>query len=125
MIAPPGFFKIVQMLFKLIFRRPDGAIDALEHRVLFVAAPVSAGDRSKLEVFALAGAADMRPGAEVCELADAVDRNRLGRDAIDQLKLEILVVLAEEIERLWLVPVVTMKLAILFDNLLHAPLDLF
>src|SRR5205085_5662021 len=38
---------------------------------------------------------------------------------------EVLVVFAKEVERLRLLPGVALKLAVLFDDLLHASLDLF
>src|SRR6185437_6212272 len=68
---------------------PGGAVDALELRVLGVAAPIRAGDLGQPEGVAdLAGRLEMRSAAQVVPVAMPVDRHVLARrDALDQLGL--------------------------------------
>ena len=49
MVALLGFFQLCKIIFKLLRRFPGRAIDALQHLVLFVAAPVRARDGHQLE----------------------------------------------------------------------------
>ena len=46
-----GFFDALDVGGQLFFARPGGAVDALQHFVVAVAAPVGAGQLSELEVF--------------------------------------------------------------------------
>ncbi len=67
------------------------AVDALQLRVLFVTAIVGGGDSQQLECLNVAGAHDMRAGAQIDELAVLVKRNLLALgDVVDALDLEIL-----------------------------------
>jgi hypothetical protein len=75
---------------------PGRAVDALQHLVAVVAAPVGAGHLHQLEVPQLAGAGHVRAAAQVLEAAFGVQRHVLaGRDAADDLGL---VVLADALE---------------------------
>ena len=67
-----------------------GAVDALELRVLFVALVVGAGDVGELERADVAGAHDVRPGAEIGEIAVAIERDffALG-NVLDDIELEL------------------------------------
>ncbi len=66
-----------------------GAVDALELRVLLVALVIGAGDVGELERADVAGAHDMRAGAEVGEIAVAVDGDFLALgDALDDIEFE-------------------------------------
>ena len=59
---------------------PGGAVDALQLRVLGVAAPIGAGDLGQLERVAdLGGGAEMRPAAQVVPVAMPIDRDILVR----------------------------------------------
>ena len=66
-----------------------GAVDALELRVLFVAFVVGAGDVGELERADVAGAHDVRAGAEIGEFAVAIERDffALG-NVLDDIELE-------------------------------------
>src|SRR5262245_8550495 len=123
MVAFASFFEVVKMLVELLLSRPHGAVDALEHRVAFVAAPVGAGNRRELEVLALAGAADVRARAQIGELAYAVCRNGIARNAVDKLELEILLASAEKVESAVLRPGLLVELKTALDDFFHSLFD--
>jgi hypothetical protein len=77
-----------QVLLQLVLAGPGRAVDALQHLVAVVAAPVGAGHLHQLEVLQPAGAGHVRAAAQVLEAALAVQRHVLaGRDAGDDLGL--------------------------------------
>ncbi len=49
MIALLGLFQHVEMLLEFLLVAPGRAVDALQHRVVLIAAPVGAGDSHELE----------------------------------------------------------------------------
>jgi hypothetical protein len=76
--------------------RPAGAVDALQHGVLGIAAPIGAGHLGQLEGLELAGARHMRAAAKVFEIALAVERQGFAfRDGADQFGLVVLAQLLE------------------------------
>src|SRR5262249_35547368 len=85
-----------EILVELVLRRPRGAVDALEHRVLLVPAPVRAGRGEQLERLERARRRDMRASAEIQEFALPVERHAIGIDAAQDLDLERLAVPLEE-----------------------------
>src|SRR2546427_29692 len=85
-------------LAEVLAAEPGGAVDALEHGVLLVAAPVGAGGREELERPDLSCRPDMRPPAEVHEVALAVQGDGVGVDPAQDLHLERLVPLLEELD---------------------------
>ena len=98
MVALLGFFEPVQVLIQLLLVGPGGAVDALEHLVARIAAPVGAGHLRELEGLELAGGGHVRAAAQVDPVALAVEADLLFlRDAGDDLGL---VVLAESLEEL-------------------------
>src|SRR5690606_26898001 len=98
-VAPLGFLEALQVFLELLLVGPRGAIDALQHLVARVAAPVRARELRELE----AGAEtprrrQVRAAAEIDERALAVQADRLaGRDRRDDLGF---VVLADALEEL-------------------------
>ena len=66
-VALLGFLEPVQVLGERVLRLPRGAVDALEHRALLVAAPVRARDLRELERAELAGRRHVRAAAQVGE----------------------------------------------------------
>ena len=95
-IALLGLLEHREVLLQLLLRGPGRAVDALEHLVAMVAAPVGAGHLHQLEVLELARARHVGAAAQVLELALAVQRHLLaGRNARDDLGL---VVLADALE---------------------------
>ena len=81
MVAPFGFFDAMQVLVERLLRLPCGAVDALEHRALFVAPPVRARDLRQLERTELAGRRHVRPAAQVGERDITVDDIAVDRHA--------------------------------------------
>ena len=81
-VALAGQLERLEVRRQLLLAREGGAVDAGEHRVLLVAAPVGAGEAGELEGAAaeLVGARQVRAAAEVDELALAVDAD--GRDLV-------------------------------------------
>ena len=67
MVALGGFLEPDEMGVELLLVEPGGAVDAAQHRVLLVAAPVSARDARQLERLRieLAGGGEVRPAAQV------------------------------------------------------------
>ena len=91
-----GFFEHVQVLRQILLRGPGRAIDALQHLVAVVTAPVGTGHLHQLEVPEPARARHMRAAAQVFELTFAVQRHVfVRRDAGNDLGL---VVLAQALE---------------------------
>ena len=68
MVAPFGLLQPVQVLGERGLRLPRGAVDALQHRALLVAAPVRAGHLLQLERAELARRRHVRTAAQVGEL---------------------------------------------------------
>ena len=100
-----------------------GAVDALEHPVLLVPAPVGAGDREQLEGLDLAGRGDVRPAAEVGEPALAVDRDGRVVDRLDELGLVELALVAEGAQGLVAGHLAAHERGVGLDDLGHALLD--
>mmetsp|Transcript_37514 Transcript_37514/g.87440 ORF Transcript_37514/g.87440 Transcript_37514/m.87440 type:complete len:538 (+) Transcript_37514:6674-8287(+) len=90
-VALLGFFEQRQVFLQVVLARPGRAVDALQHLVAVVTAPVGAGHLHQLEVLELARAGHVRAAAEVLEGALGVERHVLaGRDAADDLGLVVL-----------------------------------
>ena len=97
-VALRGLLDALEVLVELLLRVEERAVDALQHRLLLVAAPVRPGDAHQLELGHLARALDVRPLAEVDEVALPVQTDLLVGDLVDQLELVRLV--CEELSRL-------------------------
>ena len=79
-------------------RRERGAVDALQHRVVLVAAPVGAGDAHQLDRPDLAGRVRVTAAAQIGELADRVERDRLALGDLAR-DLDLVRVVAEALDR--------------------------
>ncbi len=99
-VALLGLGPALEVEVELLLRRPGGAVDALEHRPLLVAAPVGTGRAEQLERADLAGAGHVRAAAQVDERALPVEGGRRhvgavalggGQQVVDDLDLERLV----------------------------------
>src|SRR6476620_7561437 len=88
-VALLGLFGLMQIASKLLLARPGGAVDALEHRVVGVPAPLGAGDLEQLEAFAdLSRRGHMRAAAEIEPFGLRIDLDLLSfGDGVDQLEL--------------------------------------
>ena len=90
MVAALGFLDAGEVLVKLVLLREGNAVDALEVLAAGVAAPVGGIAGGELDGVALdaAGGIQMRAGAEVGELALAVEADDgVLRQVVDQLDL--------------------------------------
>ena len=78
-------------MLQIVFAGPSGAINALQHFVAVVTAPVSASDFHQLEVLELAGAWYVRATAEIFKCTFAVQANVfVGRNTGNDLCLVVL-----------------------------------
>ena len=76
-VALLGFFQLMEVVLQLLGIFPGRAVDALEHLILLVAAPVGTGNVHQLEgiLLDLLRTLDMRPAAQVRERVVLVDRD--------------------------------------------------
>jgi len=90
MIAPLGFLQPMQIGVKLLLRRPGRAIDARQHRLRRIAAPIGARDLHQLEGRAdFADRRHVRPATEIEPLSLPIDAQRfIGLDRVDEFALE-------------------------------------
>src|SRR5204863_2650931 len=105
-VAALGFLELEEILVEILLARPSGAVDALQLRIVRVAPPIGAGDAHQLEGLAEpAGRRQMRPDAQIDEIALAVDADLLGRwDLADIFGLVALADAGEELDRSVTVP---------------------
>ena len=90
MVAPLRLLEHVEIGVQLLLRAEGDAVDALEHRIAAVAAPVGARDRHELEGVwrHLAGMSEMRAAAEVLPVSVPVHAHVLALgDRADELHL--------------------------------------
>ena len=100
-VALLGLFEADEVVLEVLLARPRRAVDALQHLVARIAAPIGAGDLHQLEHFQLAGGRHVRTAAEVDPAALPVQADRLVRgDAGDDLGLVVLAETLEERDRL-------------------------
>ncbi|MDT4823292.1 hypothetical protein FQZ97_565130 [compost metagenome] len=98
-VAALGLFQHVQIGFLLFLGRPGGAVNALEHLVLAVAAPVGASHLHQLEDLQLARGRHVGAAAEVDEIAFAVQAEGfVRRDRGDDLGLVLFADALEEFD---------------------------
>ena len=99
MVALLGLLDLREVGVEVLLVEERGAVDALEHLAVGLAFPVGAGDREQLERPDLAGVGDMRPAAEVDELALAVEAQDavLVQLVVDVLDLEGLAQVGDEL----------------------------
>ena len=98
-VALLGFLDLLEIGVELFLLGEGGAVDAGQHRVVAIAAPIGAGDLHQLEGVAdLAGRGHVRAAAEIEPVALLVDLDLLvGRNGVDQLDLEVLALVAEDV----------------------------
>src|SRR5205823_7770233 len=104
-VARARLVELLEVILQLFLVGPRGAVDALQHGVALVAAPVRARHREQLEGAEPAGGGDVRPAAEIEPLALPIDGERLvAGDRLDELDLVLLAELAEGVDGLIAVP---------------------
>ena len=96
-VALLGFLDLLEMRVEFFLLRERRAVDARQHRVVGIAAPVGTRRLHQLEGVAdLAGRGHVGAAAEVEPLALLVDVDLLVcRDRVDQFDLEVLALVAE------------------------------
>ena len=124
-VALLGFLELLEMSVELLLLGEGGAVDAGQHRVLGIAAPVGARHLLQLEGVAdLAGRGHVRAAAEIEPVALAVDLQVLaGRDGVDQLDLEVLALVLEHALGLVARPDLLGEGFVARDDLAHLLLD--
>ncbi|CAM5197645.1 hypothetical protein CDEN61S_00385 [Castellaniella denitrificans] len=104
-VAQFGLLEHVQVGVLVFLAGPGGAVDALQHFIVAVAAPVGPGDLHQLEHSQAAGGRHVRAAAQVDEVALAVQADLfVGGDRGDDLGLVGLADAAEELHGLVPVP---------------------
>src|SRR6185437_12602376 len=126
MIALLRLFELEEILLQLFLIRPSGPVDALKLRVACIAPPIGTRDLHQPEGMAeLAGRRQMRPGAEIDEIALTIEADRfILRDFVDPFGLIFLAELGEELDRAVALPFFACNLLVAIDDLVHALLDL-
>ena len=121
------FFQLRQVGLEFLVAGPGRTVDALQHRVVGIPAPVGTGQLHQLERFAqLAGGRQMRPTTKVDELPLAVHRDGLAlRQVRNNLGLISLALRLEPFDGLVAVPDFAGNRLIALDDLTHLRLDLF
>jgi len=114
----------MQVLLEFLFGRPGRAVDALQHLVAAVAAPVGAGQLGQAELPQLARIRHMRTATEINELALAVERNLLAfRQVLDDFRLVLFTFLTEELDGLAAVPDLARDRQRILDDAAHLGRD--
>ena len=99
-VATEGLFALVEVFLEVLLGRKGGGVDALQLGALFVALPVGPGDGEQLVDADAAGVGDVGPGAEIEEVAGAVDGDGFagGGKVADCFDFVGLASVAEELE---------------------------
>ena len=123
-VALLGLLEHVKVGVEVCLLLEGRAVDALQHLVVLIAAPVSTSDAHELQGLDLARRDDVRASAEIRELALRVHRDLLAfRQVVDELDLVGLAFLLEELQGLFAADLLALELEILLDDLLHLFLD--
>ena len=125
-VALLGFRQDGKIAVEILLALPSGAVDAGQHRVVAVAAPIGAGHLHQLEGRAdLPRRGHMRATAEVEPVALVVDLQVLAfGDRIDQLDLVALALVGKDLARLVARPDFAGERLVALNDLLHPLLDL-
>ena len=124
MVALAGLLQLGQMCLEGILGGESRAVDALQHLVVLVALPIRAGALGQLVRLDGAGGKHVRAGAEVDELALAVEADdRVIGQLVDQLHLVGLVALGHERDGLLPGQLKALDAQIFLDDLLHLALE--
>ncbi len=122
-VALRRLFEERVVVVELLLRRKRGAVDALEHRVLRVAAPIRTGHGLELDRTDRAGGVGVAAAAQVGEVADRVERDRLAvGDRARQL--DLVRVVAERFDRFFARHAPAGHRVVRADDLAHPRLQL-
>ena len=123
-VALLGLFQHVQVGVLVFLAGPGRAVDALQHLVVGVAAPVGARHLHQLEDLQLAGGRHVRSAAQVHEAPFAVEGDAfLGRNGRNDLGLVLLADGLEVLDGLLPVPFLAHHGLVQLGQLVHALLD--
>ncbi len=134
-IALLDLFPPLQVLAQLLGRLPGRAVDALEHRLVGVAAPIGARRVEQLHSLRrdLAGVVHVRASAEIDEIAALVDgKHRLVRllavlirTALQNIRdqLQLVGLIRKDLARLLRANLLVDKIAVFLDHLPHPRFD--
>jgi len=123
MVALLRFLDAPEILVQLVGGEPRGPVDALEHRVLLAAAPVRTRRGEQLEVLDVTRGRHVRPTAEIDELALLVQRHSGRIEALEDLHLEGLLMVAKEPDGLAAVHLAALEAIVSAGDLAHGGLD--
>src|SRR6266581_1011188 len=113
-----------QVLFLLLLLGPGGPVDPLQHLVLGISAPVGTGDLRELEYLELTRGGNVRPAAQIDEIAFPVQRDLFVRwNRGDDLRLVALADGFEVLNRLVAQPDLARHREVFFRQFRHAPFD--
>jgi hypothetical protein len=120
-----GFLEARQVGFQLLVRAPSRAVDTLEHLVLGITAPVSAGHLHELEGLQLRGAGHMRAAAQVKPRALPIKRDVFARrNGMDDFRLVVLAHALEQGDGLVTRDDAALHFEVRLGQFLHLGLDL-
>ena len=126
MVALFSFGKHREIGFLILLLCPGRAVDALQHFVLAVAAPVGTGHLHELEDLELARARHVRTAAQVREVTLAIERNDFARgNFADDFSLVVFADALKVINGFVARQRVALKRDVLLHEFLHARFDLF
>src|SRR5205814_2594658 len=124
MTARARLLELVKVILELFLIAPRGAVDALQHRVALVAAPVRAGDAEQLERAEAAGGGDVRSATEIEPFALSINRELfIAGNRFDDLDFVFFAELVEQFDRLFTVPFFATDWKIALHDLLHLLFD--
>ena len=125
MVALFRFFEHVEVGGLFVLRGPGRAVDALQHFVLAVAAPVGARHLHELVDLELARRRHVRTAAEVDEVALTIERNRFAfGDGFDQFGLVLFTHVEEELHGFVARHFDAFDRKVALDDFVHAGFDL-
>jgi hypothetical protein len=126
MIAPGRLLQPGEMLVELLLGEPAGAVDARQHGVLLIAAPIGPRHAGQLEGLRVepTGRGEMRPAAQVQPVAASIHGDRLvGGKLHHPFRLESLPLPLEEVADLIARPHLAHQWLVAGDDAAHLLLD--
>ena len=119
-------FQHFQVMGQIFLVRERGAINPLQHLVLFIATPVSTGDGQELERLDGRGVRHVGSAAQVHPVALAVAGDHLSfRQFVQDFQLVVFAHFPEHVQALFPGNFFPADVQLLPGNLLHFPFDLF
>ena len=125
MVAALRFFQQVQVFIQRFLLRETRAVDALQHFVVFITAPVCTGNAHELDRLDHARFWQMWASAEIHILAVLIEADRfIFRQIFDKLHLVGFAAVGKEFDRFFARQLLAFKHSASLDDLLHFLFDL-